>query len=249
VAVLDDEIGRILADRRGRPEARDDLLGRLMASGVASEQELRDHCVTMFVAGHDTVAMAMTWAFYLLAQHPEAEARLHAEATRVIGDGPLCAEHVEQLAYAAQVVDEALRLYPQPGTLFRTPLEDDVVDGHRVPAGAEVVLSIHTLHRDPALWPDPLVFRPERFAPEAVAQRDRHAHVPFGAGQRACVGKAFAQQEAAALVALLARDFRFELAVEPPVATEIAAVTAPRGGLPMRVRRRVTPADGAPPGR
>jgi len=237
MAVIDQEIMRIIKGRQATGALGDDLLGRLMRADGMTEQDLRDHCVTMFVAGHDTVAMALTWAWYFLDGAPDARARLEAEADRVIGDGPLTAAQIPELTWAAQVMEESMRLVPQPSALFRNPLEDDVIDGFRIPKGAEVVLCTHVMHNNPDLWDDAAAFRPERFGPDGP-DRHRYQYLPFGSGARICIGKTFSMLEGPAVLGALAREFRFARVNSSPPGMRVAAVTEPEGGMPMTVHHR-----------
>lgn len=243
--LLHEELDRIITARRASETEHEDLLGQMMRAtdeegqgARLSPSELRNECMTLFVAGHDTVAAAMAWACYLLTQEHACAAELHAEACRLLPEGgALQPEQIGELDYARQVASEALRLYPQPAVLFRQAVEDDVIEGFGIPSGAHVLLNTMTLHRRPELWPDPQRFVPERFSKRAVQERGRFAYLPFGAGARKCVGERFALLEASIVLTTLARDLRFEWTRARAPGMHVAATLQPKGGLPVRVRR------------
>jgi len=223
----------------------DDLLSTLLAAvdeegdgkGMDRKQ-LRDELLTLFIAGHDTTAHALTWALYLLAQNPDAEQRLQAEADLALSQGPLDFHALERLPYTEQVINETLRLYPPAYAVPRQAKEDVTIGGYHVPAGAHVVIWIYHVHHDARWYPEPERFDPSRFEPERMAKLPRAAHLPFGAGTRACIGKHFALYEARLVLAAIAAKVR--LRVEPGhVARPNFAVTlAPDGGMPMTVEAR-----------
>lgn len=191
--------------------ARDDESGRGM-----SDEQLRDEVMTVFIAGHETTAVTLTWALTLLARHPEVEARLHAEVDALADDLPGLGD-IPRLSYTRQVVDETLRLYPAVWALPRTAAQDGEIGGYRIPRGTIVNVLVHLLHRQPDVWPDPERFDPERFAPAAVAGRHKHAYMPFGAGHRICIGMHFALLELVLALASVARRYRLRRAAEVPM--------------------------------
>ena len=239
VAEIDAVCARILAERRARgvEQGASDVVGLMLAAGMGP-REVRDELVTFVVAGHETVASSLTWTLDLLAREPSAQRRLHAELAEVLGPPGSAREPVwadlPRLRYARAVVDEALRLYPPAWVVTRRALADDVVAGVPVPAGTLVIVSTWALHRDPALWPSPGQFRPERFldAPR------RDAYVPFGAGPRQCIGRDLALVEEVFVLAALLRD----RAVRPVPGrrSEVEALVSlrPRGGLRLLVEPR-----------
>jgi cytochrome P450 len=231
-------------DARGAP-VRPDLLGLLVSAvdvegdgGRLDVREVRDQLVTLFLAGHETTSHALTWTLYLLSQHPAAERALHAELDRVLGGRDPRYEDLAALPYTEQVIDEAMRLYPPVYTVGRRAREDTEIGGYRVEEGSEAILWIYWTHRDPRWFPAPNVFRPERFSPEERAKLPRHAHLPFGAGPRACIGKVFAMIEARLLLATLVQRHRFELDRGQRVAVRPRITLNPRYGMKMRVRER-----------
>lgn len=244
-AALDAIIYRMIEERRAGGEPSDDLLSMLLAAkddegdgrGL-SEREVRDQLVTLFLAGHETTANALTWTFYLLAEHPEVEARLHAELDAVLGGRTPTYADLAALPYTAQVFDEAMRLYPPVYMTARKAREDVDIGGWLVPEGSEVVLWTWHTHRDPRFWDEPWAFRPERFDKVAVAARPKLAYAPFGAGPRACIGKVFAQIEGQLALATLASRWRPRLPQGYVAELHPRITLSPAGGLPVRLERR-----------
>jgi cytochrome P450 len=236
--------GIIEERRRAPPTERTDLLQMLLTEvgedggkGL-DDREVRDELVTLFLAGHETTAHALTWTWYLLAQSPHAEAELHAELDRVLGGRTPCADDLASLPYTQQVLEESMRLYPPAYIVGRRAAQDTEVGGFHVPRGSELVLWILLTHRDARWWPDPEAFRPERFAPAEVAKRPKGSYLPFGAGPRACIGKAFAMIEAQVILATLAQRFRLEPAGRMPVTVRPRITLCPAEPIRMRVVRR-----------
>jgi cytochrome P450 len=194
--------------------------------------------VTLFVAGHETTATALTWAFHLLAQHPEVRERLEAEVAP-LGDRRLTADDAAQLPLAGRIFKEALRLFPPVPAFARQSQAPVQVGGYDLPPGTIVFIAPYTLHRRPDLWPEPEKFLPDRFEDPEVARRSRHAFLAFSSGPRVCLGQYFAILEGQLLLATIARRVRFEPdyqgVVEPDVNT---ATLRPSRPLPMRVRHR-----------
>jgi cytochrome P450 len=243
-AALDAEIERLIAAREGDDGAHD-LLGRLIAArddetgARMSAREVRDQVLTIFVAGHETTAAAMTWIWYLLSQHPEVEARLHAELDAVLAGSAPAAEDLPRLAYTRQVVDEALRFYPPaPGTSTRIAREPDELCGVRIPARSYIVIAPWIVHRHRRLWDHPERFEPEHFSKANAEGRHRFAYIPFGAGPRVCIGASLAISEIMIILAVLAQRYRPVLAAGQEVRIQHNVTMRPEGGLPMIVRRR-----------
>jgi cytochrome P450 len=196
---------------------------------------MRDEIVTILLAGHETTASTLSWTWYLLSRHPEAAAAMHAEAVTVLGDRRPSHEDLARLPYTTMVIEEAMRLYPPVWGLTRKAVGADEVGGYLVPAGADVMISPYTLHRHPGFWPEPDRFRPERFEASTRATAHRYAYIPFGAGPRVCVGSHLGMMEATLIAAMVARDFRFELARSTDPEPEAMLSLRPRGGLPVIV--------------
>jgi cytochrome P450 len=236
---LDATIYRMIAARRSAPEDRGDLLSMLLlaqdeeGSGSMSDQQVRDEAMTLFLAGHETTANALTWTWYLLSQHPEVEARLHAELEQVLGGRRPSADDMSRLIYTSRVLAEAMRLYPPAWVIGRRAVEDYEVANYRMPKGSIVLVSQWVMHRDPRFFPDPDRFDPDRWTEEAKAARPRFAYFPFGAGPRICIGEQFAWLEGALVLATLARRWRPRLAPGHRVALQPSITLRPRGGMRM----------------
>lgn len=243
VRQLDDAVTQILASRSGPlPEVPRDMLDLLLAAhgddvDQLSTRQIRDEIVTFIVAGHETVASALTWAWYLLAQNPDALARLHAEVDALDHD-PTVAD-LASLPWSRAVLDEALRLYPPAWLITRHSEQPDQVDGIDIPAGALLIMSPWIVHRHPRLWRDPEAFDPQRFLSdeERDVQAVRQAYIPFGAGPRLCIGRDMALLEGTLLIAHLARRFTIT-PTDAPVVAEPLVTIRPRHGLPAYVRSR-----------
>jgi cytochrome P450 len=185
------------------------LLRRAGPGGRMPAELARDEAMTLFLAGHDTTAAALTWTWYLLATHPAVPARLRGELDQVLGDRDPVSEDGPNPAYAGMVFDEAIRLYPAIGRIGRRPLREYAIAGHRIPAFAPVFLNPFVTQRDPRWWPDPERFDPERWTREAIAGRPRYAAFPFGAGPRSCIGGGMARMVAVLAIATIARRWTF----------------------------------------
>lgn len=241
VKTLDDAVYAIVQQRRREGSTHQDLLAMLLAArdeetgeGM-SDAQLRNEIVTIIVAGHETVASALTWTWALLAQHPESEQTLHAELATVLS-GPAPTLHdLSHLPYNRMVIEETLRLYTPAWLVTRRAQEADEINGFVIPANALVVLSPYLTHRHPAFWDAPEAFRPERFASEH-AERPRFAYFPFGGGPRLCIGNNFALMESQIILATVAQRYRLELAVPTPVQVVPGVTLRPRNGLPVRLR-------------
>ena len=244
---LDRTIYRIIAERRASGEDRGDLLSMLIHAldvegdgGGMHDGQLRDEIMTLFVAGHETTSTALSWSWYLLAQHPDVERRVHDEIDRVTaGRDPTPADYPD-LVYVRQVVAEAMRLYPPVWTLTRSAREPIQLGGHVVPAGATILAPQWVVHRDARWWPDPLRFDPDRWAPDHpdAAARPKHAYFPFGTGARLCVGEHFAWMEAVLVLATVAKRWRMRLEPGQKVAPKPLLTLRPAPGLRMRLEAR-----------
>jgi cytochrome P450 len=241
---LEDAV-EVLVSGRAHAGGRDgtDLLSMLAAAYQDDPDArkrwrvMRDELVTILLAGHETTASTLSWTWYLLSRDPKAAAAIHAEAVEVLGDRTPDHEDLARLPYTTTVIQEAMRLYPPVWGLTRKSVAADEIDGYRVPAGADVMISPYTLHRHPGFWTEPNEFRPERFATSAAVTTHRYAYIPFGAGPRVCVGSHLGMMEATLIAAMVARDFRFELPAGARAEPEAMLSLRVRGGLPVRVRR------------
>jgi cytochrome P450 len=201
-------------------------------------QEVRDHVLTIFLAGHETTAMAMTWTWFLLSQHPAEEAKLHAELDAVLGGRAPTHDDMSRLAYTRMVVEESMRIYPPVHTIARAAICEDTLAGRRIPKGSTVMIVPWLLHRHVKLWDNPGRFDPERFSPEKSATRPRFSYLPFGGGKRICIGAAFALAEATILLATLAQRFRLRLVPGHPVEPQGLITLRPRQGMKMLITPR-----------
>jgi cytochrome P450 len=251
VRALDELVYGLIAERRRSGEECDDLLGLLLSArddeaaagdpdARMSDVQVRDELVTLFGAGHETTASLLSWTWYLLARHPEVEARLHAEIAEIPGGRAPGFADVQRLVYTEQVLRESMRLFPPAWINGRVNLEPAVVAGRGLPARSIVTVSPWLVHRDPRFFPDPERFDPERFSPEACEGRHRFAYFPFGGGVRQCIGQAFAEVEAKLLLASFAQRFAPRLEPGARVAPEPMVTLRPKGGLPMRLEPRAT---------
>lgn len=245
--------GLIAARTAGLANAPKDLLSRLIAArdeqtGIGmSAQEVRDHVITIFMAGHETTAMAMTWTWYLLSQHPAVEMKLHEELDAVLGGRTPTHDDLPRLTYTRMIIEESMRIYPPVHTIARVALADDTLCGRVIPKGATIMIVPWLLHRHIKLWPEPGRFIPERFAPEQSAQRARFAYMPFGGGKRICIGAAFALAEATVLLATIANRCRLTLVPGHPVEPQALITLKARHGLKMMVNARAGSQAGVVP--
>jgi len=242
VATLDRIVKRIVASRRRQGGEHEDLLQMLLEArdeqtgeGM-TDRQLRDELVTLFLAGHETTAIALTWTFHLLAQTPRAEATLQAEVDAALAGKPAPDfDDLEKIPYARMVAEESMRLYPPAYVFSRRAAGDDRLGPYEVPAGAHIIISPYAMHRRPDYWPEPDQFWPERFAPGARTDRPKLAYLPFGGGPRVCIGNAFAMMEHALVLCSVVKNWRLEAIPGREVRTEPRITLRPRGGLPMRV--------------
>jgi len=240
LAALFAVIEQIIAEHR-RQEDSGDLLSMLVAArdeegNPMSAQQLRDEVITLFVAGHETTANALTWAFYLVAQHPAVEAKLLAELAVLQGQAPALAD-LAHLPYTEQVIKEAMRLYPPAGGVTRQAIHDLELGGYPIAKGHTIAISTYVMHRDPTLYLDPERFDPERFTPENEAKLPRLAYLPFGGGPRICIGNSFAMLEARLILATILQRYHLTPPAKPVRAEQLFTLR-PKGGLKMGLERR-----------
>lgn len=245
VAGLDRFVRAMIDERRAQVGAHDDLLALMMAAQDVegdgrsmSEQQLRDECLTLLVAGHETTCNALLWTLYCLALNPDVDAGVQAELARVLGSRVPTAADLPQLVYLTQVFAEAMRMYPPVWIIGRRASEAFSLGGQTISAGTLVAISQWALHHNPRWYPDPYRFDPDRFSEANKASRPRFAYLPFSAGARGCIGEAFAWQEGLAVLACLLRRFSFRLVEGYRVVPEPLMTLRPSPGLRMRVCRR-----------
>ena len=216
-------------------------LGKTADAGTGrtmDNAELADNFLTFMTAGHETTALALTWTWYLLAQHPDTEQRVLAEVRQCTGGRPLAYEDLGALVYTRRVIEESMRLFPPAPVIVRRALTDARIGPCLVPKGTDVYVPVYAIHRHAQLWNDPNGFDPDRFAPEHGPARPRYAYLPFGAGPRICIGSSFAMMEAAAMLASLIT--RYQLSLDPDYKPRMAVrvTLRPARGLMMHLRKR-----------
>ncbi|MCB9797773.1 MAG: cytochrome P450 [Alphaproteobacteria bacterium] len=235
-------VDRFIAARQGEGEA-EDILSMLLAA--RDEQDgrsmdlahVRDEAVTLLVAGHETTAATLTWAFWLLDQHPEVAARLRQEIEAATGGRPPELEDLPQLGYARRVFAETLRLYPSAVALPRQAAKATTLRGHEIREGTMLLLGAWVVHRDPRFWEQPERFDPDRFLPERSEGRPKHAYLPFSSGARTCIGEAFAWMEGTLVLSALAQAWAPRLEEGHVVQAEALFTLRPKGGMPMVIGR------------
>lgn len=236
-------VGAIIAERRRTGVDRGDLLSMLVQTrfedgDALSDKEIHDQACTLFFAGHETSANALTWCWYLLARHPEVVATLRAELDRVLGDRPATMGDLRRLPYLDQVVKESMRILPPVWVFMKEPTRDTLLGGFRIPKGVQVMISPYVTHHDARFWPEPDCFRPERFAKDRLESIPRGAYIPFSGGSRVCFGKSFAQAELRLIVATMIRRLD---AVVPATYLPVKKAELsmhPRDGMPIVVAAR-----------
>jgi cytochrome P450 len=243
---MDAAIHRLIGEREKiRNEAPKDFLTRLVAAKDPDDgaglnaAEVRDEVVTIFMAGHETTAVTMTWVWYLLSQHPAEEAQLHEELDAVLGGRMPTVEDRPNLPYARMVIEEAMRVYPPaPGLSLRQAKEADEICGFKVTPGLHILVAPWILHRHRRLWDDPERFDPTRFSKELSEKRPRFAYLPFGGGPRICIGATLAMTEAILILAVLAQRFRLRLKEDQQVTMQTRITLRPKNGLMTILERR-----------
>lgn len=242
---LDETIFRMIKARRESGEDRGDLLSMLLMAqdtegdgSVMSNEQLRDEAMTIFLAGHETTANALTWTWYLLSQHPAVEAKLHAELDQVLGGRIPTLEDLPSLRYTEMVLSESMRLYPPAWIMGRRALNDYSIGNYYLPKDTIVLLSQYVMHRNPKYFPEPDQFNPERWTPEAKAALPKFAYFPFGGGPRLCIGEPFAWMEGELLLATLAQKWKLRLVPGHPVELQPLITLRPKHGMKMTLEAR-----------
>lgn len=246
---IDAVVYRMIAAHRQRDSHGGSLLDLMLAAAPdqtpASEQSLRDQVITIFLAGYETVANALSWTWYLLSQNLECEHRFHAEIDRELPGRLPTFDDVPRLRYVEMVLAESMRLYPPAWAMGRYARHDFQLGDFVLPAKTTVLMSQFITHRDPRFFPDPLRFDPERFTPEARSRRTKLTYFPFGAGTRQCIGESFAWMEGVLLLATLAQKWKLSLVPGHPVEPEPLITLRPKYGMKMIVELRTHVSGGA----
>jgi cytochrome P450 len=244
VARLDGVVHRIIAERRASGEDRGDLLSMLVQAQDAddgtrmTERQLRDEVMTIYMAGHETTAVALSWAWYLLAQHPDADARLAEELRDVLGGRAPTVADLPRLTYAEMVVTETMRLYPPAYALGRQAIKASEIAGHPIARNDIFIAPAWVVHRDRRWFEEPEMFRPERWGKDLAQRLPRFAYFPFGGGPRQCIGNAFAQMEAILILAAIAQRFRLSLVPGQRITPTPYVTLRPEPGIRVRLDRR-----------
>lgn len=244
-AELDAIIYGMIAERRRSPGDRGDLLSMLLmaqdeeAGGRGmSDQQVRDEAMTIFLAGHETTANALSWTWFLLGRAPHVEARLHEEVDRVLGGRLPTIEDLPKLAFVERVMTESMRLYPPAWIIGRRAIADYAADGYTVPARSVVVISPYLIHHDERFFPEPDRFLPDRWTPEFKASLPPFAYLPFGGGARRCIGESFAWMELILVASAIAQKWRFRVVPEHPVVPQPLVTLRLKHGLRVVATRR-----------
>jgi cytochrome P450 len=240
---LDKIIFRVIGQRRTSGKDAGDLLSMLLAAqdedgSRMTDRQLRDEAMTIFLAGHETTANALSWTWVLLAQNPDAEARLHAELDAVLQGRSPSLDDLSHLRYTGHVITESMRLYPPAWGMARVAIEDTEIAGYPIPRGCGVSLAQWVVHRDPRWYDEPDKFRPERWEGDLMKRLHRFAYFPFGGGPRQCIGNSFALMEATLLLATMAQQFSIRLAPGHPVVPMPTITLRPRHGIQATLHRR-----------
>ena len=242
---LDNVIYRIIEDRRKSGEDAGDLLSMLLAAhdeedktGM-TDRQIRDECLTLFLAGHETTANALTWTFYLLSQNPEKEAKFHAELDQVLGDKSLTPDDYPRLKYTEAVLAESMRLFPPAWALGRLSTEEHEFGGFHIPRKSLVLASMFVMHRDARFWENPDEFIPERWETQSVKEASqKFIYFPFGGGVRRCIGEQFAWTEGVLLLAVLGRKWKLRLQPEQKIGLQAMITLRPKYGMKIRLHER-----------
>ena len=239
---IDRVVYRMIAAHRQRGPHGGSLLDMMLAASPdqtpASEQFLRDQVITIFLAGYETVANALSWTWYLLSQNPDCERRFHSEIDRELQGRLPTFDDVPRLRYVEMVLAESMRLYPPAWAMGRYARADFQLGDYSLPAKTTVLMSQYLTHRDPRFFPDPLRFDPERFTPEAKSRRTKLTYFPFGAGVRQCIGESFACMEGVLLLATIAQKWKLSLVPGHRVEPEPLITLRPKYGMRMQVESR-----------
>jgi cytochrome P450 len=240
---LDEFIYEMIAQRHAHRSEQPDLLSVLVRLSetkprMMNDKKIRDQILTFFVAGHETVATALTWTWYLLARNPDVTRKLYAEIDKLLRGRLPCVADVERLPYTKMVLAESMRLYPPVWIIGRHAIRDTQINGIMIPKGSYVHVSQFLMHRDARYFPDPERFDPERWQPEAVAARPRFSYFPFGGGGLQCIGEGFAWTQGVLVIAALTRRWKMQLAPGVRIKLEPQLTLRSRYGMPMKLRQR-----------
>lgn len=240
---IDDIVYRIIAERRASGRDQGDLLSMLLQAhdedgSQMTDQQLRDEVMTLFLAGHETTALTLSWIWYLLAQNPQAEQKFHAELAEVLGGRLPAVEDLPSLKYVDMIAREAMRLYPPAYGLGREAIEDCEIGGYHVPRKTQVFMFQWATQRDPRFFDEPDRFYPERWSNDFIERLPKYAYFPFGGGPRFCIGSSFAMMEIALVLATIGQRFRLGLVSDHPVSLLPAMSLRPKDGIKVKIEKR-----------
>jgi cytochrome P450 len=243
IAQIEKILYRIIEERRASGHDAGDLLSMLLAAqdedgSRMTDKQLRDEAITLFLAGHETTASTLSWTWWLLAQNPAVESRLHAELDSVLGDRAPSLDDLQKLVYTGHVITESLRLYPAAWGLARLVVEDHEIAGYPLTKGMGVTMAQWVVHRDTRWYDAPEEFRPERWENDLMKRIPRFAYFPFGGGPRQCIGNTFALMETVLVLATIAQKFRLRLVPNHRVAPLASITLRPRHGVRVTLERR-----------
>lgn len=235
---VDNTVTEIIEQHRSHSSEQNDLLSMLM--GIRDEDtgegldelEIRNETVTLLISGHETTSNALTWTLHLLSKHPEIQDRLRGELLQTLDGRTPCLEDIPKLEFTTKVIQESMRLYPPIWIMERNVIEEDVIDGYLIPKGSSMVICPWTMHRHPAFWDEPEEFRPDRFGDSV-----NPAYMPFGAGQRFCIGNEFAMLEARIIIAMILQRYRVSPIPDARIEPMPGIALSPRYGLPIELQR------------
>ncbi len=241
---IDETVYRIIADSRANKGETNHMMAMLLdmvddetGEGM-TDQQLRDEVTTLFLAGYETTSIALTWAFDFLTHNPEMLEKLQAEADAALGDRLPTFADLMKLPYSRMILQETLRIRPAAWQLPRTAIEDDEIDGYHIPAGTNLIALIYMCHYHPDEWDNPEVFDPERFQTDKAEKRHKFAYMPFGAGQRKCIGMDFALMEGQLALAMVAQRYNLTKTRDQLATPQLSTTLRPKGGLVVKLEKR-----------
>ncbi len=242
---LDEVIYKIIYERRKSRADMGDLLSMLLnakdidTGAQMTDEQIRDECMTLFLAGHETTSNALTWTFYLLSQNPQAEAKFHRELDKILKDKPLTPEDYPRLKYTESVLAESMRLFPPAWAVGRLAIEEHEFGGYKIPKGSLVLVSPFVMHHDARFWTDAEQFQPERWDAISVKEAGNNfVYFPFSKGVRSCIGEQFAWTEGVLLLATLGRKWKINLLPEQKIGLQAMITLRPKFGMKMRIEKR-----------
>lgn len=245
-ATLDSLIYAIIDERRKSGEDKGDLLSMLLLAqdeddgGQMTDEQIRDECLTLFLAGHETTANALTWTFYLLSQNPKVEAKFHEEVDAVLGERTATPEDYQKLKYTEAILAESMRLFPPAWGNGRLAIEEHEIAGYKIPEKSLVLMSMYVLQRDERFWEDAESFKPERFLAENAIKEagNKFIYFPFGGGVRRCIGEQFAWMESVLLLATFGKKWKLKLNPEQKIVPQPMITLRSKYGMKMKIEKR-----------